>query len=212
MSPGTVARNIGSEDADLAVRDLACRTSVLTRHAARRFALLEKAGLIDHEDRVIVRQMLDDIIADDIAQGIRIPISATQDRLLTPWARIACGLRAHPTGLALLVSEQTFQKQASILRNALLPEQWTYPLLDLTKRHRPQRKRLFNRRCLRPRCSNHGCPWIQKASQKATVMLAQDHFCSNRHPAPSFVLRAKARFSRGETGARFSQKIVLKQG
>src|SRR5260221_5855160 len=167
----TVARNVGSEDSDLAVRDLACGTSVLPRHSARRLALLEKAGLVDHEDRIVIRQMLDDIIADDIAQGIRIPIPATQDRLLPPSARIACGLSAHPTGLALLVSKQTFQKQASILRNTLLPEQWTYPLLDLPKRHRPQRKRLFNRRCLRPRCSNHGCPWIQKASQKATVML-----------------------------------------
>src|SRR6185312_15607655 len=116
--------------------------------------------------------MLDDIVTDDIAQGIRIPIPATQDRLLPPWARIACGLSAHPTGLALLVSKQTFQKQASILRNTLLPEQWTYPLLDLPKRRRPQRKRLFNRRCLRPRCSNHGCPWIQKPSAKATIMLS----------------------------------------
>jgi transposase len=31
-------------------------------------------------------------------------------------------------------------------------------------RRRPQRKRLFNRRCRRPRSSNHGCPWIQKSS------------------------------------------------
>src|SRR3979411_1444456 len=188
----TVTRNVGREDADLAVRDLARRTSVLTRHAARRFALLEKAGLIDHEDRVIVRQMLDDIIADDIAQGIRIPIPATQDRLLPPWARIACGLSAHPTGLALLISKQTFQKKACILRNTLLPEQWTYPLLDLTKRRRPQRKRLFNRRCLRPRCSNHGCPWIQKASQKATVML-----------------RERARAERPDAASRISGVLVL---
>src|SRR6266446_4790983 len=167
----TVARNVGCENADLAVRDLACRTSVLPRHSARRFALLEKAGLVDHQDRVVVRQMLDDIIADDIAQGIRIPIPATQDRLLPPWARIARGLRAHPTGLALLVSKQTFQEQASILRNTLLPEQWTYPLLDFPKRRRPQRKRLFNRRCLRPRSPNHGCPWIQILPEKTTVML-----------------------------------------
>src|SRR5258708_37852079 len=72
----TVARNVGSEDPDLAVRDLACRTSVLPRHSARRFALLEKAGVVDHEDRIVIRQMLDDIIAYDIAQGIRIPIHA----------------------------------------------------------------------------------------------------------------------------------------
>src|SRR5712664_2605294 len=48
----TVARNVGSEDSDLAVRDLARGTSVLPRHSARRLALLEKAGLVDHENRV----------------------------------------------------------------------------------------------------------------------------------------------------------------
>src|SRR6202158_2443123 len=133
----TVARNVGSEDSDLAVRDLACGTCVLPRHSARRLALLEKAGLVDHEDRVVIRQMLDDIIADDIAQSVSIPIPATQDRLLTPWAGIASCLRAHPTGLALLISEQTFQKQACIRRNTLLPEHRTYPLLDLPKRRRP---------------------------------------------------------------------------
>ena len=37
--------------------------------------------------------------------------------------------------------------------------------------HRPERKRLFNRRRLRPRPSNHGCPWIQKSSERATLML-----------------------------------------
>src|SRR5665647_2291003 len=58
----TVARNVGSEDSDLAVRDLACGTSVLPRHSARCLALLEKAGLVDHEDRVVIRQMLEDII------------------------------------------------------------------------------------------------------------------------------------------------------
>src|SRR6202022_3421578 len=49
-----VARNVGSEHADLAVRDLACGTSVLPRHSARRLALFEKAGLVDHEDRIVI--------------------------------------------------------------------------------------------------------------------------------------------------------------
>src|SRR3981189_2605650 len=115
--------------------------------------------------------MLDDIVAYDIAQGIGIPIPTTQDRLLPPRARIASRLRAHPTGFALLISEQTFQKQACIRRNTILIEQRTYPFLDLTKRRRPQRKRLFNRRWPRPRSSNHGCPWIQKSAEKATVVL-----------------------------------------
>src|SRR3954451_15860393 len=92
----TVARNVGREDADLAVRDLTCGTRVLPRHSARRLALLKKAGLVDHHDRIVIRQMADDIIADDIAQSISIPIPATQDCLLPPWTRIASRLRAHP--------------------------------------------------------------------------------------------------------------------
>src|SRR6266849_2944644 len=115
--------------------------------------------------------MLDDIIAHDIAQGIGVPIPTTQNCLLPPWTRIASRLRSHPTGLALLISEQTFQEQPCIRRNTLLREQRTYPLLDLSKRRRPQRKRLLNRRGPRPRHSNHGCPWIQKPAKKATVML-----------------------------------------
>jgi len=154
----TVTRNVGSEDADLAVGDLAGGTCVLPRHSARRVALLEKAGLVDHEHRIVIRQVLNDIVPYDVAQGISIPIPAAQDRLLPPWARIASRLRAHPTGLALLFSEQTFQEQTCIRRNTLLPEQRTYPLLDLSKRRRPQRKRLLNRRCPRPRSPNHGCP------------------------------------------------------
>src|SRR5579863_6160945 len=149
----TVTRNVGSEDADLAGG-----TCVLPRHSARCVALLEKAGLVDHEHRIVIRQVLNDIVPYNIAQGIGIPIPAAQDRLLPPWARIASRLRAHPTGLALLFSEQTFQEQTCIPRNTLLPEQRTYPLLDLSKRRRPQRKRLLNRRCPRPRSPNHGCP------------------------------------------------------
>ncbi len=38
----TMTRNVGSEDADLAVRDPACGTSVLPRHPARRLACLRK--------------------------------------------------------------------------------------------------------------------------------------------------------------------------
>src|SRR5229473_684734 len=114
-----------------------------------------------------------------IAQGIRIPIHAAQDRLLPPGAGIASRLGAHPTSLALLISEQAFQEQAGTRRNALLSEQRTYPLLDLPKRRRPQRKRLLNRRCPRPRSSNHGCPWIQKPVKKANVMLGASHCLAN---------------------------------
>src|SRR6476620_5196570 len=115
--------------------------------------------------------MLNDIVAHDIAQGIGVPIPTPQNCLLPPWARIARRLRPHPASLALLISEQAFQEQAGIRRDTLLREQRTYPFLDLSKRRRPQRKRLLNRRYLRPRHPNHGCPWIQTFPKSATVML-----------------------------------------
>jgi len=52
-----------------------------------RLALLEKAGLVDDEDRIVICQMLDDIVADNIAQGIGI-------QSLRP--RIACCRRPPP--------------------------------------------------------------------------------------------------------------------
>src|SRR5258707_4388924 len=118
----TVARNVGREHSDLAVRDLARRTSVLPRHCARCLALLEKAGFVDYEYRIVIRQMLDDIIAYNIAQGIGVPMPATEDCLLPPWAGVPGRLCPHPTGFALLISKQTFQEQACIRSNTSLRE------------------------------------------------------------------------------------------
>ena len=146
----TVARNVGGEDANLTVRDLARRTSVLPGHAARCLALLEKTGLVDHQNRIVIRQVLNDIVPDDVAQVIGVPISATQDCLLPPRPGIASRLRSHPTRLAGLIAEQPFQEQSCIRRHALLPEQPTYPLLDLSKRCHPQSQRLLDRRRAAP--------------------------------------------------------------
>src|SRR3979409_2711653 len=116
----TVERNVGSEDSDLTVRDLTRRTSVLPRHSARCLALLEKAGLVDHEHRIVIRQVLNDIVPDDVAQGISVPIPTTQNCLLPPWPRIDSRLRAHPTGPAPLVSTQTSPEEPCIRRNTIL--------------------------------------------------------------------------------------------
>jgi SRSO17 transposase len=100
-------RSVAGRAADIAQTR---RSSDWKRLSAGRLAQLEKTGLVNHQDRIGIRQMLDDIVADDVAHSIFIPIPATKDRLLTPRAWIASSLRAHPTGLALLVSEQAFQK------------------------------------------------------------------------------------------------------
>jgi hypothetical protein len=102
-----VTRHVGSKNTDLTVRNFARRTSVLPRYSARCLALLEKAGLIDHQHRVLVGKMLSDIVAHHIAQSIGVPLITAQKRLLPPWPRIARRLRPHPSGFATLVAKQT---------------------------------------------------------------------------------------------------------
>jgi hypothetical protein len=134
-----------------------------------------------------------------------------------PWAGIASRLRAHPTGLALLIAEQTFQEQPGVRRNTLLPEQRTYPLLDLSKRRRPQRKRLLNRRCPRPRSPNHGCPWIQKPSDNATVMLGHRGLEATKFMCPNAsengqISRSTVRAARGDGSCPRHQLVLPKRG
>ena len=124
-----VARHIGGEHADLAIGDLARRTRVLPRDTARRLALLQKAGFVDDQNRVLIGERFQRVIADDVAQCIRIPPAAAQDRLLTPRPGIARRLRAHPAGLARLVAQKPVQKLPRRRRHPLLTKQRTYPRL-----------------------------------------------------------------------------------
>src|SRR6202162_2343958 len=78
-----VTRHVGSKNTNLTVRNFARRTSILPRYSARCLALLEKAGLIDHQHRVLVGKMLSDIVAHHIAQSIGVPLITAQKRLLT---------------------------------------------------------------------------------------------------------------------------------
>ncbi len=61
-----------------AVKIVWVRAPGLPRHTTRSFALLEKACFINHQDSIVIAQMLDDVISDDVAQSVGIPSSATQ--------------------------------------------------------------------------------------------------------------------------------------
>src|SRR6516165_4527636 len=60
-------RHIASEYANLAIGDFACRASVLTCHPARRLTLLQKAGLIDHQNRVFIAKRFQCVLSYDVA-------------------------------------------------------------------------------------------------------------------------------------------------
>jgi hypothetical protein len=140
-----VAGDISREHADLAVRDVAGRTRVLTGHAAGRLALLQEAGLVEHQHCRLVRQMFDDIIAHDVAQRVGIPAPAAENGLLTPRSRITRRFRAHPPGLAPLIPQQPVQEQARARPNTVLREQRPHPRLHVAQRRRPELKRCLDR-------------------------------------------------------------------
>jgi hypothetical protein len=74
-------------------------------------ALLQKSGLINHQYRIIIAKMLDDIVVHHIAQRIGLSAVTAQKGSLPPSTRIARRLGAHPAGLAPLIAEQPIQKQ-----------------------------------------------------------------------------------------------------
>ena len=166
-------RDVAGEDADLAVGDLARRPRILPRDAAGRLPLLQEPRLVDDENRIVVGQRFERVIAHDVAQRISVPLAATQNGLLPPRTRIARGFRPHPAGLAPLLAKQTFQEILRRKRNARLREQRPHPTLHIPQRRRPQFQRRLDRSSRHPAIpmTNHGDPESQKSAKHATVML-----------------------------------------
>ena len=139
-----VARHVAAEHADLALGDLARRALILPADTARSLALLQEAGLIDHEDRIVIGQRFKRIITHDIAQIVGIPPATA-----LKWPADARGrdrrqprLASSPScGVPLRSDDAQSSSVASIDAPAI------------------------------PRPPHHGHPWIQNSRTNATVML-----------------------------------------
>ena len=71
-----MAAGIGEKDTNLAVLDAPGRAGLLTRHAGRLGAFLEKARFIQHQDRIVIAQVLDHIGPQVISDRIGVPVNA----------------------------------------------------------------------------------------------------------------------------------------
>jgi hypothetical protein len=140
-----LVRDIGGKHPDLAVGDLARRAGVLPPHAAGGVALLQEAGLVDHQHGLRCAERLDHVVAHHIAQSICVPVAAPQDGLLPPGAGITSGLGSHPAGLAPLGPEQSVQEGVGGSGDAWRSEQGPNPMLGLTQRRRPELQSGFER-------------------------------------------------------------------
>jgi hypothetical protein len=104
-------RDVGGEHPDLAVRDLARGPGVLAPDPARRLALLDKAGLVDHQRGVRLDQRLEGVVAHNVAQAVGVPARPSEHGLLAPRPWVAGSLGAHPPRLAPLRPEQLVQER-----------------------------------------------------------------------------------------------------
>jgi hypothetical protein len=90
------------EHSDLAIGDLTREADELTADATGRAALPEETNFVDEQNRIIIRQMLDDIVTHDVTQRIRVPSSTAKDSLLAP-GPVTSSLCAHLSGVAALI-------------------------------------------------------------------------------------------------------------
>src|SRR5215212_5820315 len=104
-----MAASIGEKDADLAVLDAPRRAGGLALDPGRLGTLLEKASLIQHQDRVVVTQMLDHIGAQIIAERISVPVNAREELLHAVWRGVAGRLGEVPAILPLQGGQQALK-------------------------------------------------------------------------------------------------------
>jgi hypothetical protein len=155
--------DISREHTDLAVRDLARGTGILSRNPARSLALFEKACLIDHENGLVVTKVLDGILPHDSAQGIGIPSPAPQQSLLPPRSRIARRLaRIQPVLRGSLPSSTSRKRAADAATRSCVNKGRTRSLIPRSEEaHKLQR--LLDRSAATHHRPNHGHPWIQNS-------------------------------------------------
>src|SRR4051794_31999137 len=104
-----MAAGVAKENADLAVLDAPCRAGVLAVDPGRLGALLEKAGLIQHQDRGGVTQVLDHVGAQIIAERIGVPVNAREELLHAVRGVVAGRLGEVPAVLPLQGGQQALK-------------------------------------------------------------------------------------------------------
>ena len=104
---------IGQENANLTVLDPSRRAAVLTLHPNGLAALLEKPGLVYHQNPTGVAQMLHNIVPEVIPDQVRIPPVVVQQALHSIGSGVARLLRQLPAVLSLHGTEQSPQSLPS---------------------------------------------------------------------------------------------------
>lgn len=116
------AVQLGQEDTDLAVIDLAQPAAPLPGHAAGRRALLGKPRPVQDEDPLVVAQFLGDVAPQFAPDGVVVPPAGADEQLQGP--PFEAGLGGDGLGgLALEASELALEDDAGVLALLLAVEE-----------------------------------------------------------------------------------------
>ena len=72
---------VGQEHPDLAVLDPPGGAGVLPGHPDRLGALLQEPGLVDHQHRIVVAEVLHDVVAQVVADRVGVPVGVVEQPL-----------------------------------------------------------------------------------------------------------------------------------
>jgi hypothetical protein len=94
-------------DRDLGVLDPPGGAGVLALHPDGRVPLLHVAGLVDDEDGLLGAEVTDDVLAQIIADRVRVPLGPLQQMLHAVRSGLTGPLRDRPAVLARQIGQQS---------------------------------------------------------------------------------------------------------
>ncbi len=149
---------VGQEHADLAVDRVPGRAGVLAGDAHALSSLLEEAGLVDDEDaRLLVREVLDDVLPQVVSDLVGVPLGRVQEALHPLRVPLPDGLGELPAVLAFDPPEQTDEVAFGPIPGLRAGEAAAYSLVQFAQRLRPPGDR---RRPVNPVLRDHGAPFL----------------------------------------------------
>jgi hypothetical protein len=128
---------IGQKHPDLAVLDPPGGAGVLPGHPGRLGALLQKPGLVDHQHRRVVTQLLHDVLAQVITHGVGVPGGVIEQPLHRIRGPVPGLLGQRPAVLALRRGQQAAHIHAGPDPRLGTGEPRTDPRQQLLQAHGP---------------------------------------------------------------------------
>jgi hypothetical protein len=191
---------VGQEDRNLAVLLLAGGAGVLALDPGRAVALLHKARLVQHQHRVGIPQLLNDVVAQVVADAVGVPPGAVEQPLHPVRGHLTGLLSQPPAVLALELAQQPSQVSQRAPARLHPPEPPADALVQLDQPVRPHPCLLLGllelaaRPRRAPRCLRH-------------VARLLDWKAGNL-PQPNCDCRTRACLARGHPSSQISSEAI----